>query len=386
MFDVIVVGGGPAGSTCARGCARQGFKVLLIEKKRFPREKPCAGGVSEQALSHLDFSLPLELIDKECYGMRICFKGFSIEAVKDYRLAVLVSREKFDFFLLNKAAESGVEILQEERVIDLRFNKSFVEVITTSTSYKASCVIGADGTGSRVAEFVRPPMPKNEMHLALVCRVPASNEIIDRRLAGKIELHFGMVKFGYGWIFPHDGYFSVGIGTVLPEFKNPRKMMSEFGNSIGLKIDHTSAHFIPLGGIKRRIVSDRVLLVGDAAGFADPFTGEGIVYAILSGKLAAKTVGRAIFKKDFSHSRLSSYEEDCKTHITGDLKRLWYLTRLFHDFPNVFLKLLATNEKLLGKCLEVPACRTSYKELLPWIAARLPFWSVATLFKSAAGQ
>src|SRR3990172_813303 len=107
MFDVIIAGAGPAGSTCARECAREGLKTLLLDKDSFPRSKPCGGAVSRRALSLLDFTLPDHIIEKECYGARVHYDGRSIEAHSNDRIAVLVSRERFDTFLADKAVESS---------------------------------------------------------------------------------------------------------------------------------------------------------------------------------------------------------------------------------------------------------------------------------------
>jgi flavin-dependent dehydrogenase len=109
MYGVIVVGGGPSGSACARECAKHRLKTLLVERHKLPRSKPCGGAVSEQALSYLDFPLPEEIIEKECFGVRVHFEEHTLEVRKNHRLAVLISREKLDSFLLGKAVEFIVE-------------------------------------------------------------------------------------------------------------------------------------------------------------------------------------------------------------------------------------------------------------------------------------
>src|SRR5512136_540207 len=98
-YDVIIVGGGPAGSTCARACAKAGLRTLILELDVFPRAKPCGGALSERALACLDFALPPDIIERECFGARVHYGTHIVEVRKDRRIAVTVSREKFDHFL-----------------------------------------------------------------------------------------------------------------------------------------------------------------------------------------------------------------------------------------------------------------------------------------------
>ena len=159
MYDVIVVGAGPAGATCARICAREGLKTLLLDKETFPRQKPCAGAVSAQALSLLDFPLPDDVIEKECFGVQIRYHDRSIVVRKKERIAVLVSRDRFDRVLADKAVESGVQFLMGEKVVDDIETGDAVSVSTDKGRYEARFLIGADGIHSRVARSVRPPFP-----------------------------------------------------------------------------------------------------------------------------------------------------------------------------------------------------------------------------------
>lgn len=384
MYDVIVAGAGPAGSSCARECARQGFNTLLIDKDRFPRSKPCGGAVSEQALSYLDFALPDDIIEKECYGARLYFKGRNLEVRKDYRLAVLVSRERFDTFLVKKAREAGAHTLEGERVINLKSNQDHVDVITNNAVFRTRFVVGADGVNSVVAKHVRPPFSKKEKLFAIVSKVQTPKGETDRRLEGIIDIYFGLIPLGYGWVFPHGGYFSVGVGGLATEFRNPKQTLLDFGNQLGFAIGESQGHFIPIGGMRRKLTSHRVLLAGDAAGFVDPFIGEGIAYAIRSGKLAAQSIVNCLSRKDLSCVHLSSYEQACENTIVKDFRHVWKLTRAVHKFPDLFLRPFVCDERILQKYLEVPSCRIHYRKFLFWLLTWFPssiFTSYARRFK-----
>ncbi|MEW6054831.1 MAG: geranylgeranyl reductase family protein [Nitrospirota bacterium] len=377
IYDVIVVGGGPAGSSCATVCAHQGMKTLLIDRDTFPRSKPCGGAISEQALSYLDFVLPEEIIEKECYGARIHFKGYHVEVRKDYRLAVLVSREKFDNFLLVKTLETGAHILQGQKVIGLRIYRDHVDVTTENESFRASYVVGADGVNSYIATHVRPPLQNKEKLFAIVSEIQAPNEVIDRRLDRIIDIYFGLVPLGYGWVFPHSNYYSLGVGGRATEFQHPRKVLSDFGESVGLTITSSQGHFIPIGGIRRKMAIHRILLVGDAAGLADPFIGEGIAYAIRSGKLAALTIADSLKKGILPDKATAAYESACKQFIVREISFSWKMTKIIYQFPDLFLRLFASDKRILQKYLEIPSCRIHYRNFLLWLITRLPLYSCA---------
>lgn len=381
MYDVIVVGAGPAGATCARICAREGLKTLLLDKDAFPRQKPCAGAVSVQALSLLDFPLPDDVIEKECFGVQIRYGNRSIVVRKKERIAVLVSRDRFDRFLADKAVSDGVRFLAGEKAIDATETRDAVSLSTDKARYETRFLIGADGIHSRVARPVRPPFRKDEMVLASVCNSRADDAVIDKRLQNIIAVDFGLAPMGYGWLFPHRGYFSMGIAGLASEFSEPRKTLSEYGRSLHVKLEAVRGHFIPLGGIKRRIASNRILLVGDAAGFADPFHGEGIAHAIISGKLAAGAVINSLKNGHEPAGAASRYAGECERRIRKQLRVSLYLARLVDRFPNLFIRIFLDNRAALDQYLEIPAGRTDYRRFLRWFAVRIPFYLASSFFK-----
>jgi flavin-dependent dehydrogenase len=120
MYDVIIIGGGPSGASAGRRAGTLGLKTLLLEKEKFPRYKPCGGGLSEHAISYLDFELPQNIIEWEVTGANVIFRDQLIKAHKDHRMSVLVSRDKFDNLLLEKAKETGIQVHTGEKVLCCR--------------------------------------------------------------------------------------------------------------------------------------------------------------------------------------------------------------------------------------------------------------------------
>ena len=385
MYDVIVVGAGPAGATCARICAREGLKTLLLDKETFPRQKPCAGAVSAQALTLLDFPLPDDVIEKECFGVQIRYHDRSIVVRKKERIAVLVSRDCFDRFLADKAVESGVRFLAGEKVVDVTETGDAVSVSTDKARYESCFLIGADGILSRVARSVRPPFRKDEMVLASVCNTRAEDIVIDQRLHDTIAIDFGLAPLGYGWLFPHRGYFSMGIAGLASEFFEPRKTLSEYGRSLHVNLEAIRGHFIPLGGIKRRIAANRILLVGDAAGFADPFHGEGIAHAVISGKLAAGAVIDCLKNGHEPATAVSRYTGECEQLIRKQLRISLYMARLLDRFPKLFVRIFFDNRAALDQYLEIPSGRMDYRQFLRWLAVRIPFYLASSFYRGFRG-
>ena len=383
MYDVIIAGAGPAGSTCARKCAQQGLKTLLLDKDVFPRSKPCGGAVSGQSLSLLDFPLPGNIIEKECFGARVHYGGRNIEAKRPYRIAVLVKRYRFDAFLAEKAVESNARFLPGEKVVAVQTQRDGVTVVSEKTSYQTRFLIGADGIHSRVAHAIRQPFGRHEMMLGLVSHVPADDEAIDRRQNRTVDMHFGIAPQGYGWLFPHGGYHSLGIMGLASMMEEPNKVMSGFAHSLGMELSAVQGHIIPLGGLKRNIASGGILLVGDAAGFADPFHGEGIAYAILSGKLAAQAIIDSIKGNSGPASAAARYCRESEQLIRKNLLVALRIAKLLDRYPVLFLRIFFDHPKALEHYLDIVGGRTDYRHFQQWLLLRMPWFLLSSFISNA---
>lgn len=380
QYDVIVIGAGPSGAIASKTCAGNGLNTLLLEKEGIPRFKLCGGAVSTSALSHLDFGIKKDLIERECYGERAHFKNHQIEVRTKSRLAILVSRDKFDAYLVSKAVDAGVILHDAEKATSIRPEQSRIVVETNKEKYNAKVVIGADGVNSIVSRYVRDSYKPDELGFCIAAEIPASNEEVNEYIENAIDIHYGITKFGYGWVFPKEKHFSVGLCGILSSMKNSRDIFIAFIKKLGFSTDvNTHAHLIPAGGYEREVCSDRIILVGDAAGFVDPYPGEGIKYAFISAKLAAERVVESYENDEFSKSALDSYKKACYSLFGENLKYSLRLSKLVYKYPNIFFRLLSSNKIVLDKWFEVPAGEMEYKEYIRWLIPRVPYYMLKTL-------
>lgn len=361
--DLVVIGAGPAGSSAARRGAQLGLDVLLIEKKPMPRIKVCGGAVSARALGYLDFELPEGLVDRECFGARVSYGGSRTIATLGNRIAVLVRREHFDHFLVEKACEAGAEFALGE-VIALRYVENGVSIETRDARFLARAAVIAQGATGNLIQHVRPPDGKEESGICLECRLPTKKP--DRELEGLIDVYLGFPKSGYGWIFNHGTFSSIGIGGLRSLLKQPRSAFHEFCHRLGIEVADRDVRgqVIPCFGHHRKLVADRLLLAGDAAGFVDPFCGEGISYAIRSGQLAVESAAKWMKRGELSARRLAEYARNCYGEFGRDLRYALFLWNLVQRCPSIFLKRLASDRSLLERCIEAPLRRSGYRDFL----------------------
>lgn len=382
-YDLIIAGAGPAGSTCARICANAGLRVLLLERETFPRPKPCGGALSERGLSHLGLSLPSDLIERECFGIRVHYGKYTVEVRKELRIAVMINREKFDHYLARQAAHGGAIIHEGETVQEVRSHQDRVEVGTNSGRYEARCLVGADGANSVVGRMVRPMFGRDEIAAALVGVFPMDDREIDARLDGLLDLYFGVTPLGYGWVFPHRGHCTVGVMGQASEFDAPQKVFSEFAAARGIAVARPQGHTIPWGGYNRTVVGKRILLVGDAAGFADPFHGEGMASAIVSGRLAGQAVTDGIGgKKD----PLTWYAAECDRLIVQEMRISLQLAWMLNRYPKLFLEIFFSDRTALDKYLDIPTGKSDYRHFRRWLIKKLPGSIVNMLRGTAPGR
>ena len=369
MYDLIIVGGGPSGSAAGRIAGKAGLKTLLIEKEEFPRYKPCGGALSDHALHYLDFEIPEAMIEKEVYGGRICFNDRTIECFKDYRLSIIVTRSKLDSFLLEKAQEAGIEILHGEKVTSVSNEDDHVTVKTNTSSYESRFVILATGSQNSLKNAVRRKDRKKEYGVCIVTEVEEDNATIDKYIRDSVELRFGVANMGYGWIFPHDNYYSVGIGGVASLLPDPNSAIRDFLEENGFTGKYKlKGHVIPCGGYKRKLVNQRILLSGDAAGFVDAFTGEGLAYAIKSGQIAAEVISKTMnSNSDGNIAQLMDYEKRCDLEFGEHLKYSLAFAKIMHHFPGISFNIFTKEEQIIDQFLEVVAFRLSYKQYLKWL-------------------
>lgn len=371
--DFAVIGGGPAGASAARRLARRGASVLVFERQRMPRAKPCGGGLSERAMSYLDFAVPDALIDAQVFGARVHFGGASTEVRLDRRVAALVTRSRFDHFLLRKAEECGARTVWAE-VRSIERQDGRVALATAEGEFTAGCAIVCEGANRRLSRTVRPPDGPAEQGFCLEADVPVAWPDRHADLADILDVHFGFVGRGYGWLFHHGSYYSIGVGDLCSRLRDPLGAFRRFAAEQGVDLGgaRPRGHYVPCGGIRRALSADRVLLAGDAGGWVDPFLGEGLAYAIRSGQLAAEAALEGFARGDLSRRGLASFERRCREEFGRDLEAALTLSRIACRWPGLFIRALAAEEETLAKYLRVELGEVSYREFLWWLLRRGP--------------
>jgi len=289
--DVLVVGAGPAGSATAIHLARGGARVLLVDKARFPRDKPCGGGLTGRALRHApcDVEPVVEhVVDRFVLRARY---GWRVARASRQPLIRMTQRRRLDLHLAEQAAAEGADFRDGARVDALTFRDDHVTAIVGGSHVHASFVIGADGANGVVARaaelgdgIVRG--------IALEGNVPwGTLELAPYQATAWVEL--GVVAGGYGWVFPKGDHANLGVGGWIDEGPRLRVHLDRLARAHGLdpkSLTDVRGHRLPMRRLGAPAARGRALLVGDAAGLVDPLSGDGIYEAFVSAQLAADAI------------------------------------------------------------------------------------------------
>ncbi len=354
MWDIAIVGAGPSGSTAAYLLAKIGFKTLLLDKKNFPRPKPCGGGITLKAGKLLsELGLPLEPV--EAYHREVIVKGYDKEITVStspggYAIAV-VRREEFDKRLLEEAVSWGASF-QVSKVYGIRERGNVVKIV--GADEEARYVIGADGANSIVAisSGIRGSWNKGDLIIGIEGVAPHYE---------KLTFMVDAAPYGYGWIFPRSTDSNAGVGGMIEKSSEILSAFNMF--SLKYKVKMNRSWVIPIGGHRKPIAKGRVLLVGDSAGLADPLTGEGLYYAIRSSLEAANSLESGEPDKDYMR-RMEPIIEELRSKRKAAkiiIPRINFFFNLFVSYPEIARRYMLTS---IGK--------VEFKDFWRWSITRIP--------------
>jgi geranylgeranyl reductase family protein len=290
VWDAIVVGAGPAGCAAAYDLAVAGQSVLLLDKSDFPRSKACAGGLTTKAVKTLRYSIE-PVVRAVVRRVQLESEGLSTSLRSREPICVMTVRAELDEYCLEQTIAVGANFRKISAVREITRSESGVHLTTADATYRARFLIGSDGASGQVRRLcgegawfspgfaleVQTSMPEGEVDLTF---------------------DFGSVPGGYAWVFPKGNHLNIGVyaqsctagltrGGLLRYVKRRLGVDAVHqvtGQYLGMGAEACGVDYV------RADFRDRVLLAGDAGGFVDPLTGEGIYGALLSGQAAAGAI------------------------------------------------------------------------------------------------
>jgi geranylgeranyl reductase family protein len=363
---VIVVGSGPAGSATAHYLAIAGYDVILIDRCKFPRDKICGDFVSPVAqneLAQLGITRTLEFksanqitkasvyLDDNKIVSRVIPKVQGLP-----RYGRVVPRFVLDKLLLDSACRGGAVFLESLRAVSMRVKHRSVELDVEGPDGKRTLrtrlLIGADGSNSTIARIVRGQPPSSADRIIAIRGYFKDVE----GPPNQADLHFNKESFpGYCWLFPTGkNQANVGVGVVLdtiPSGNRLKELLNHLiSNNVALNKRLKNAKLLgQIGGWplttynpNQPLVDNRVMLVGDAAGLVNPLNGEGIQYALLSGRWASEVAISSLFANDLSKEALSAYQDTVERELRYGMSIAGLIVQLIRNrsFNPIWLRSL----------------------------------------------
>jgi geranylgeranyl reductase family protein len=320
-WDVVVVGAGPAGSSAARVAAERGARVLLLDAARFPRYKTCGGGLIGTSLAHLPPEA-LEAVERRADTATFSLRGGPHRRVRTTSpFLSLVRREVLDQALVDAAVRAGATFRDHIRVTHVEETAAGVSLRTGSQALEAGAVVGADGTSGVVGRYVGVQVAEADLGLEVELAG------VDPEWGSRVHLDWGADPGTYGWVFPKGDRLTVGVIQRKGEGAATRAYLARLLDGLGLADRerlHDSGHLtrrrVPGSPVRR----GRVLVAGDAAGLLEPWTREGISFALRSGIAAGEAVAAAT---------LGNYESFVARELEPEQRTGARLLRVFERAP-----------------------------------------------------
>ncbi len=381
-YDVVISGAGPAGCSSALFLAQKGYRVLLLDKATFPREKVCGDGITAASSTLLEEMGVMDLVRLR-FAPLMVFKGVTLFSpdgtVVHGRIAQAGSLDGFAYVIPRKELDDClIACVKEHSTITFLENTTVTDIImdgerarglsSSGGDWFGRVIIAADGAYSPIASRLHLAN-KEKKHQGFAIRAYFSKV---EGLTDAIELHYDKSMLpGYGWIFPADKQrANVGVG-LMTRFKDQRALKQLFERFVGEnafaseKLKHAvmepgtlNAWPLPFGSFRGKRGRGNVLLTGDAGSFIDPLSGEGIYYALKSGRYAAEAAARAL---DEEETRASIYYE-----------KLWRKEFLLHDFTIGYaLQPLLNSEFLLESLMRFVAKKQTRANLLAGVIGHI---------------
>ncbi len=374
--DVIVVGAGPAGSTAARECAVRGLTTLLLDRAEFPRDKPCGGGINMRAAGLFPFDLG-PVTERTIYGIhftlrqRWAYRRYTAEP-----LTYLTQRRRLDAFLAEQAVAAGATFKEGMPIRAVERDAGGVRVWAGGERFSARALVAADGANGRTASLAGVTVPRRalvglEGNLTLSEGFPPEWEEV-------FGLDLGIVPGGYGWLFPKSDHLNFGVGGWRHSGPRLRERLAQLTRAYGFDpadLWGVRGHQLPLRLPGAPLADGNLLLVGDAAGLLDPFTGEGIYAAVWSGREAAHHLADYL---GGAAPDLNGYVRAVRCHLVPELQVSHQICDLFHLSPALqvaLVRYLPAMWRLLGRLIRGDQTYTGMRARLGRLAPAVDLFS-----------
>ena len=317
-WDAIIVGAGPAGCAAAFDLATAGRSVVLLDRTEFPRHKACAGGLTRKSLRALRY--PVTPVVRETVSAIVVERRSGEAATLASRNAVcaMTVRQELDAFCFQQTLASGAQFERIGPIESLEVRADGVLIRTAEREYRGQFLVGADGVHSRVRRLVYGDAPRwFRRGFALEAKVYPRNGS-----SSDLIFDFAPVRQGYGWVFPKHDHLNVGMGVyndsgeeALDRSRLAAYIRGRYGDA---PVEHVTGQYLGFGAESAPPPERRVFLAGDAGGFADALTGEGIHGAIASGQAAAAAIDGELRGGDSAQRTFAA--------LTGQLRKDLHLS------------------------------------------------------------
>jgi len=322
MYDVIIIGAGPAGSFCGYHLARAGMHVLIAEKSLFPRNKLCGGGISVKAAQLLNGVINFEnLPGSPIRGSYLSYQNLHLTYTGHESPSYSVNRTEFDHAILQAAQRAGCVVAMPADVVRVQERSNFLVVRTrTGNIFQCRFVVFAEGINGRLHQQVGY---RGRREITMALEVDIAPEYVPDGLCQSTLFDFGTIPGGYAWIFPKNGFFNVGAywhrspGIETSQLEAFETFIGRFDWArSGERLSRVKGYPIPYRINYPFYHTSRTLLIGDTVGAVENFYGEGIYYGFLTGLYAANALRRAIKYR----IPLREYTRDIRSKIQSQLR------------------------------------------------------------------